>query len=590
MRKWIRWKGLIAFAAVVAVIALVWVLVVDAVVRRAIEVVGTHAVGAEVDLAKADLSLFPTGLELTGLAVTNPDSPMRNIVEIGRMKMDLDPAYLIKRKVIVNEMVMEGLRFDTPRKKSGALPKTTPKTGREKKATGPGASKTAVEKVCGSFSLPSLSRPDVKTILAKENLESLKLAGDLEQTIKAERVRWEKELQQLPDEKTLQAYRKRVEKLKHTGGSLGAILGAAGDVRQLQADIRKDLKRLQQARTEFTTDLKNNRQQLKAIPNASLNDVHRLAEKYSLSTTGLANLSRLIFGQRLCGWMQTAATWYRKAAPYTDRLPKGRGEAPATQKPLRGKGENIRFAETPPMPDFLIRHLKVAARLPVGSLTGKADDITPDPQILGKPMTFAFSGQKMKRLDALKLTGIANYVNPQTPKNSARMTIAGLKLENLALVQETAFPLNLKQALGNLDLDLKTAGNNLNATLKASFTDARFLSGAGGRQTALATAIGKAIDNIRRFSLAADVSGTWEDYSLKINSDIDKTLKSAVGNLVRQESAKLQNALKTQIDAKLQAPLKQVQGSLQGMNGIEKELTKRLNLGNDLMKGLKLPF
>ena len=48
MKRWIRWKGLIAFAACVVVIALIWVLVVDAVVRRVIETVGTKAVGARV--------------------------------------------------------------------------------------------------------------------------------------------------------------------------------------------------------------------------------------------------------------------------------------------------------------------------------------------------------------------------------------------------------------------------------------------------------------------------------------------------------------------------------------------------------------
>jgi uncharacterized protein (TIGR03545 family) len=170
------------------------------------------------------------------------------------------------------------------------------------------------------------------------------------------------------------------------------------------------------------------------------------------------------------------------------------------------------------------------------------------------------------------------------------MTIDGLKLNNLALVQEAAFPLSLKQALGNLNLNLQSTGNHVNATLKAHFTDARFLSGSTGQQTALAGAIATAIDNIRRFSLAADIDGTWQDYSLNITSDLDKTLKSAVGNLVRQESANLQKALKAQIDAKLQGPLKQVHGSLEGLNSIEKELTARLNLGNDLLKGLKLPF
>ncbi|MBC2709570.1 MAG: hypothetical protein HGJ94_00715, partial [Desulfosarcina sp.] len=73
-------------------------------------------------------------------------------------------------------------------------------------------------------------------------------------------------------------------------------------------------------------------------------------------------------------------------------------------------------------------------------------------------------------------------------------------------------------------------------------------------------------------------------------SDLDKVLKSAVGNLVKKEAAKFQSALKQQITAKLQGPMAQTQSSLAGLGGIEAELSKRLNLGNDLLKGLKLPF
>jgi hypothetical protein len=39
-----------------------------------------------------------------------------------------------------------------------------------------------------------------------------------------------------------------------------------------------------------------------------------------------------------------------------------------------------------------------------------------------------------------------------------------------------------------------------------------------------------------------------------------------------------------------QGPMARTQDSLAGLGGIEAELSQRLNLGDDLLKGLKLPF
>ena len=590
MKGWIRWKGLIVFTASVAVILLVWLLVVDTLVRRAIETVGTRAVGARVNMAKAELSLFPAGLTLGGLAVTNPDSPMQNAVEIGHMKMDLHTGYLVKRKVIINDMVVEGLRFNTPRDTSGEVPELAGKREARKKSDLAGASKAAAEKVCGTFSMPSLSQPDVGAILSNEQLHSITLATGLDEKLRAEQARWEKELERLADEKTLNAYRARAEKLRGSGGSLGAILSASGEAKQLQADIQKDLALLKQAKTTFTTDFRGYQQQVRDLSKAPLKDIDRLMDKYGLSPKGLANLSRLIFGERLCGWVQTASDWYRKIAPHIGQVSGGPGGAPEQDKPLRGKGANIRFAETPPMPDFLIRNLKVNAAVAVGNLTGKAENITLDPHILGRPMTFAFLGKEMKQIASLSLTGSADYVTPGKPKNNARLVIQGLGVEDLPLLREESFPLTLKQASSDLDLNLETAGNGLDAALRADFGAVRFLSDSGKPQTAIATAIGSAIARVDRFSLKADIAGTPAAFTLDVSSDLDKVLGSAVGDLVKAESAKLRSALTDQIANRLQGPLAQTQGSLSGLGGIETELSRRLNLGDDLLKGLKLPF
>ena len=84
MMKWIRWQGLVAFFVVVAVLMALWFLFVDGLVESVIEKMGMSIVGAEVDV-KADVKLFPLGVTLQELQVTNPDAPETNSFECSRI-------------------------------------------------------------------------------------------------------------------------------------------------------------------------------------------------------------------------------------------------------------------------------------------------------------------------------------------------------------------------------------------------------------------------------------------------------------------------------------------------------------------------
>ena len=106
MTKWIRGWGLGAFLVVAAILVCVWIFLVDGWVRYLIEEAGTEAVGAKVELDAADLSLFPAGLTLSRLQVTNPKAPMTNAVEMAKVTMGLDGLHLLRRKVIVEEMAV----------------------------------------------------------------------------------------------------------------------------------------------------------------------------------------------------------------------------------------------------------------------------------------------------------------------------------------------------------------------------------------------------------------------------------------------------------------------------------------------------
>ena len=182
MAKWIRWWGLGAFVVVAAILACVWVFLVDGWVKYLIEEAGTEAVGAKVELDVADLSLFPAGLTLSRLQVTDPNAPMTNAVEIAQVSMGLDGLNLLRRKVIVEEMALEGVRLRTPRSTSGATREVS-----------------LQEEESGMFSidLPSLEVPDVKNILEQEDLETIRLIETLKADLKREKETWESRLKEV---------------------------------------------------------------------------------------------------------------------------------------------------------------------------------------------------------------------------------------------------------------------------------------------------------------------------------------------------------------------------------------------------------
>ena len=80
---------------------------------------------------------------------------------------------------------MEGVRFGTERTTSGAVTKKQPP---------PGEREEEKESV---FKLPAFTLPDVNDVLMTEELETLRLADDLEASIKREEDAWKERLDAL---------------------------------------------------------------------------------------------------------------------------------------------------------------------------------------------------------------------------------------------------------------------------------------------------------------------------------------------------------------------------------------------------------
>jgi len=596
MAKWIRWWGLGAFVVIAAILGCLWIFLVDGWVKYLIEEAGTEAVGAKVELDAADLSLFPAGLTLSRLQVTDPNAPMTNAVEIANVNMGLDGLNLLRRKVIVEEMALEGVRLGTPRATSGATREVSPQQ----------------EEESGMFSidLPSLDVPNVKNILEQEDLETIRLIESLKTDLKQEKETWESRLKELPGKAQLAEYKKRVKNLKKAKkGGLEGILGGVEEVQSLKQDIEQEIASLKGAKKEFEDKVALLRTRFNQIKTAPQRDIQHLKAKYNLSPQGLANMSQALLGKQIGSWVRQGAAWYERAKPFLEGAQAlGGSEAgPEFQKPLRGKGVDVHFKEEHPLPDFLIRATKVSVSLDVGDLAGTVHNITTDQPTLGHPTTFAFSGDQLKGVKSVALEGALNHVVPTDSKDQLTVQAKGYELTNLVLSKDAKWPVALTSGLGDMEMNAELKGQALTANGSGNLRDLHLSAGKEGDTNPLTKALSSAVTDISQLSLQADVKGTLEQHDVTLSSDLDRILQNAAGKMVNELAAKFGAELQSAISAKIAKPMQDLKSNLSGFNKIAEDLTERLTQQNDLLKslleknlpikglkglpgGLKLPF
>ncbi|MDT8335116.1 MAG: TIGR03545 family protein [Desulfurivibrionaceae bacterium] len=572
MKKIIRWQGFTYFGVLLALLCFFTFFFIDNFIRRQIEKLGSAMVGAKVELAKADLSFFPAGLELSRLQITNPDNPMRNTVEIERIAMTINAMRLLERKIIIEEMAAEGIRPDTPRDRSGVLPQ------HPARQTEPGPEKTKE-----GFKVPDLEIPDVKEVLAREKLESITLAADYRNKLDEETARWQQRLAALPDQEKLDGYKKRLEKLKGGSGGLAGLLGGATELVALRKEIQADLDRLRAARDEFEKTSESYRKDLAELKNIPRRDLERLVDKYTPSAEGLANLSAMVFGDKTGNIVRKSLFWYEKAQPLLARTTEKK-EGNKVVKPIRGEGVWVKFEEKNPLPEFLIRRIAASAEIEAGRFDGTIINVTPDQDILGAPLTFNFSGEALRELRAINFVGAFNHVNPDRPRDSLNLAIQGYSIQKIELSDNDTLPLAIESGLADLEGQAVLQGNKIGANLQVRFSSARFIVDSSRSGSAVTRALAEALAEISNFTAQVEIDGEIDDYTMRISSDLDQVLKNAVSRTINKKTADFARDLKENITAKVGEPLAAAESAFTDFGNISEIIAARLQMGDNLLR------
>jgi len=530
------WKAGIVGVIIVAVVGFN-LFFKNRLIERAAERGLESVFNAAVDIEGTDFSLIRGTIGFDHLTIADEDRPMRNLIELGRTRLDLDVGRALSRKVIFDEIACREIRFDTPRSVSGALPGSAADSeaagekqgGRlEELAEQAGAfalevGRESAERLIAEYS-ESLTAPPLIEAAQERYIEmSLRWSGQVEQTdetVRDLRSRAaeiiETDITTLDTPKEIEAYLSRLNSLKETAE------GTRGEVESAYAAFRSDLDYVRESTGKIAAAIEK--------------DVAFLEEAVGSFTADAGGTIAAVAEPLIRERLGRIFTYGEKIVRIYNRLNAGdrRGKGRFSDRGRRGT--NVSFPSVG-YPSFLIKYFEVSTgsegkegytRLRISDLTGEQD-------LWGKPAAAAFSASAAFGPGTDLLTGV--IIDSRTGSEhlfDGTAAAEGIPLDITGGLE--AISIRGIKAVSKTTFDLRLAPD-----LSGSGRLAAGLSGLEIDFTGGDSIVGNAVEEILTDidTVVIDTAFDFRDgliEKLSVTTNIDTLLADRIGSYLREQA------------------------------------------------------
>ena len=513
--KWIAGFFVVIFA--------VYFLFANTIIKAVLESKLGESYGAEVNIDSFDHSLFPTTVSLKGIALTNPTKPARNQVFVGDANADVELAPLLSDQVIVNNLNLLNVQFDTERPSPGEVYRVPERSLSfdEMKAKAQDAVPSVDE---------LLERNPLKTAAAVENARAAyDTYGEALKTDYAS----------LPDKSRIDYYKTQIAQLQETDyKDPQALVQAKSAFDKLKAEMQADRALI----SDFTEKASKAKSVLSetasALKNAPQEDYALLKGVIAGDQEALSQVTYFVFGD--------------KAAEYTEYL---MAAMQIVMPLIQGEEKSEAPAD---IPSILVKEANVSVLWQEESITSKWNNITNVHDVFGNPTTFTIeaAGELLKSFTS---SG-EFYIDGEGVDASQQWSLAGVNMANIPLSGNESLSAVLTSAL------MKTAGSMQitdNKLTGSGTVDLQQLVMQATGESDTTKVIAKALQSLSSLNMDMFLEGTLSNPDFKIKSDLDNQLANmALSELTASQQDKLD-----ELNQKLNAMIGNEQSLISGELG-----------------------
>jgi uncharacterized protein (TIGR03545 family) len=585
--KIFRWRAIGPLVVLFVIAGVLWWLFADGIARRESQKVGTQMLGAKVEIQSLHLDLANGHVTIRGLTIASPHEPFKNLLQADELVADLDMLPLTEKKIVIDRIVANGLRFGTPRQTDG----------RAAAKSGEGiASRVLAEthEWASQFQIPVLQLATGKISidsLDPRRLSTLPAAAALGARADSSRRAWQAAFDTLRLGPTLDSASATLERLRRARATDLATLNEA----------RQAVDRLRRARDRVTTlerGVKTGVADLQAGL-AGLDTARRRDYAFARSLLKLPSFDAPAVGAAL--FAPGAIKPFERVLYYAQlaRRYMPPGLLPrATTGPsrVRRAGEDVRFPKERALPRFLLRSAELSfvlhptAQQPqryAGGVTG----LTSDPALYGRPALFGASGPQ------LVVGAMVNHLH-DIPVDTGGATVGGI---TLPAFEVPGLPLRLDPGASTTELGFTLNGDTIHARLAIRSSNVTWTRDSALANTTIGDLIWHTVSGVANLDVEARLSGALHHPDLAVRSNLDQAIASRLRAVLGEQVAAAEKQVRDRVDALIndkvgpvRARVSQVQTQAQEqvaqqrarIDELQKNLEQRLR---QLLGGVRLP-
>jgi uncharacterized protein (TIGR03545 family) len=545
--KIFRWKAVGPLLLLLVIITVLIVLFAEPVARQTTEEVSTELLGTQVDVGRLDLIPRTASVDLGALQIADPFEPRRNLIEAERIVLKLNPEALTEKKLVVERLALQGMRFGTARK--------TP----ARPASGNGFAPQALRSVrewSRQFDVPLLQLTPIDTlkqlVLDPSQLRTVQAAEGLLARTDSTRQALERGFAAVDVAGTVDSARALADRLAATDprtlgldGTRQAIQSVQATLRQLDA-AKRQVTALQQNVTRGVTLLGSG---VRGLDEARKRDYAFARSLLKLPSFSAPDIGNAFFGKVSIDRFQQALYWAELARHYMPPglLPR---EDPGPQR-LRAAGRTVRFPKEHSWPTFLVQlgqvDFHIADGLLKGAYAASVQGLTSAPALYGKPMLVTARRDAVG--SAIAGIDVGAVVDHRTSavRDSVSAKLRGVTLPSFAI---PGLPFRIAPGTGAVNLTFALRGDQLLGHWSIGSREVAWaLDSAGRRRSDLEDLVWRVVSGLTQLDLSADVRGTIASPRLSVRSNLDEAIARRLKAVVGEEVAKVEAKARAKVDS-----------------------------------------
>lgn len=514
-----RWNYLLPRFTIAAIIWFFFAFAFDPLVRSSLVSLGQKVTGTKVDVFSLQTGFFPPSIKTGPVTIASHSNEQRNLVRFDQIEMKIAGRPLMHRNLIVEEVTVSGMEFDTPRTTSGKLSETTPDQSETRFHfdTNP-FRKTSKE--LGKSWLSSLTS-SLTEQLDPNRLETVRVSKIVQQEWKQRFAQYETRLQQIKLEadsvqnKVKTAGGKTLNKIKTYAQSAERVDELIKEGKQIRNELKllpqiaqQDYQRIEEAKERDLTNIDQMLESISPDPHKILHAL--LGEELSRQLNQVSGWSNMI--------LQTVRTLQDE------------------QEPDRSQGEWIDFRSDTSLPQVLFKKIRLTGAARVNQqkypFVGMIKDLSCSPKLYQEPIKI------QAQVDAeanIKMAGDLNFYQ-ESPTHEFVVLVKLPHQKKITLEDSETLSLFLIADQTECKSHISFREEDFQCRLEFKQTPVRFqLSSPKFNHHAIGSILQHSLASIDSISATLNYSGSYEHPELKIESELGQKIAESLNMALESE-------------------------------------------------------